>query len=127
MNPQLIIGNVELPRRSNDQYACWEDLLSVQRDMISGRRVIEQRGKGKVWKTFYVSDYLEDSVLRPALAILRSGAPFIATVLPDNADETVTSTFVVESLTQPKLMAFDGATPIWHRLGFTLREERPHE
>lgn len=125
MNPQLIIGNVELPRRSNDQYACWEEQLSVQRDMISGRRVIEQRGK--VWKTSYVSDYLEDGVLRPALAILRSGAPFIATVLPDNADETVTSTFVVESLTQPKLMAFDGATPIWHGLGFTLREERPHE
>ena len=72
------------------------------------------------------SPYLEDSVLRPVLVALRSGAPVMATALPDNSDETITASFVVESLTPPKLLAFDGTTPIWHGLGFTLREERLH-
>lgn len=124
MDPQVVINNYPLPECTNDRYSCWEEPLSVQVDMISGRRVIETRGK--VWKASYAYDYLEDSVLRPVLEALRSGAPVIATVLPDNATETVTSSFVVESVTQPKLLAFDGTTPIWHGLGFVLREEYPH-
>lgn len=126
MNPQIVIGGWPLPECTNDRYSCWEETLSVQRDMISGRRVIEVRG-GKVWKANALYDYLEDTVLRPVLLILRSGAPFIATVLPDNSDETVTSSFVVENITQPKLLAFDGTMPVWHGLGFALREERPHK
>ncbi len=122
---QLIINGVRMPEISRDGYSCWEEDLSVQVDMISGRRVVERRGK--VWKLSASYDYLEDSVLRPALAVLRSSAPFIATVLPDNGSETVTSKFLVESLTPPKLLAFDGETPVWHGLAFTLREERPHE
>ena len=122
---QLIINGVRMPEISRDGYSCWEEDLSVQVDMISGRRVVERRGK--VWKLSASYDYLEDSVLRPALAVLRSSAPFIATVLPDNDSETVTSKFLVESLTPPKLLAFDGETPVWHGLAFTLREERPHE
>lgn len=125
MDPQIIIGGVELPECSNDNYSCWEETLDVQRDMISGRRTIETRGK--VWKASYVSDYLEDGVYRRALEALRSGKPFIATVLPDNSTQTVTSTFVVERVTQPTLLAFDGSTPIWHGLGFILREENPHK
>lgn len=114
-----------MPECSSDNYSCWEEMLSVQVDMINGRRVIEQRGL--VWKMSRTDDYLEDSILRPILADLRSGKPFIATVLPDHSDKTVTSVFVVESLIPPKLLAFDGTTPIWHGLSFTLREERPHD
>lgn len=125
MAPQIIIGGVELPECSNDNYSCWEETLDVQRVMISGRVTIETRGK--IWKASYTSDYLEDGVYRRALAVLRSGKPFIATVLPDNADQTMTSTFVAERLTQPTLLAFDGSAPIWHGLGFVLREERPHK
>lgn len=125
MDPQIIVGNVPLPECTNDRYSCWEEMLSVQADMISGRRVIEQRGK--VWKVSYTYDYLEDGVLRPLLAVLRGDAPIIATVLPDNSTETVTSSFVVESLTPPKLLAFDGTKPVWHGLAFTLREEYPHD
>lgn len=124
MDPFLVIGGWPLPEPPFDQYACWEDMLSVQVDMISGRRVIEQRGL--VWKVSYACDYLEDSVLWAALVVLQSGAPFVATVLPDNSINKVTSSFVVESLTQPKLLALDGPEPIWHGLAFTLREERPH-
>lgn len=118
-------GGLAMPNVSFDQYSCWEDMLSVQVDMISGRRVVEERGL--IWRVSVSYDYLTDSVLRAALAILRSGAPFIASVLPDSRDTPVTSRFLVESLTQPKLLAFDSSKPIWHGLAFALREEEPHD
>lgn len=125
---QIVIGNVKLPEVSRDNYSCWEELLSVQVDMISGRRVIERRGK--VWKVSYSYDYLGENTLRLLLAVLRAGTPVIATVLPDDRDETVTSTFVVESVSNPT-MAFsrrkgDTENAFWHKISFVLREERPH-
>lgn len=124
MEPFLLIGNNPLPHPGNDSYQCPEVQLSVSLDMISGRRVIE--GRGLVYQPSVTYDYLEDSVLRPVLDVLRSGAPFIATVLPDNSDETVTTSFVLESMTNPTVLTFDGTEPIWHGLAFTLREEEPH-
>lgn len=126
---QIRIGDVSLPETSRDKYACWEETLDVQRVMISGRLTIETRGK--VWKSSYSYDYMGNDLLRRALAVLRSGAPFIATVLPDNSDQTVTSTFVVERMSQPT-MAFsrrkgDSKAAFWHNLSFTLREENPHK
>lgn len=121
---QMIIGGVLLPEVSKDQYSCWEEPLSVQLDMISGRRVIETRGK--VWKASYSYDYMGNELMRMALAVLRSGAPFIATVLPDNSDETVTSSFLVETMTNPTFAFSRSGTPFWHNFSFTLREERPH-
>jgi len=125
---QIVMGGRRLPEVSRDNYSCWEENLSVQVDMISGRRVIETRGK--VWKVSYSYDYMGNELMREVLAVLRSGAPFIATVLPDNSDETLTSTFLVESLSPPS-MAFsrrkgDKEAAYWHKLAFTLREERPH-
>ena len=125
MDPLLVIGGWPLPSVDGDNYRCWEDDGVVKVEMISRRVVQEVRG-GKVWWVSYSCDYLPDAELRPVLAVLRSGAPFIATVLPDNSDETVTSTFLADSLTEPKVLAFDGGKPVWHGLAFTLREERPH-
>lgn len=126
---QIILGEVLLPEVSRDQYKCWPEDLDVQLDMISGRRVIETRGR--VWKVSYSYDYMGEELMRRALAVLRSGAPFIATVLPDNSDETVTSKFVTESLSPPS-MAFsrrqgDTEKAFWHKISFVLREERPHD
>ncbi len=125
MDPLLIIGDWPLPHQDGDRYRCWEDDGVVRVEMISRRVTQEVRG-GKLWRGAYACDCLPDTELRPVLAALRSGAPFLATVLPDNSDKTVTSSFVVDSLTEPKVLAFDGAQPIWHGLAFTLREERPH-
>lgn len=93
--------------------------------MISGRRVIESRGK--VWKASYQFDTMGNEKLRQVLAVLRSGAPFLATVLPDISDETVTSTFLVESITQPTFAFEADGKAVWHNLGFTIREEEPHD
>lgn len=118
-------NNLPLPEVSRDKYACWEEMLSVQVDMISGRRVIEQRGK--VWKVSYSYDYMGEVMLRAVLKVLRGDAPFVATVLPDDSDEPVTSTFVVESMSQPTMAFSRRDKAYWHNISFTLREERPHE
>ncbi len=118
-------NNLPLPEVSRDKYACWEEMLSVQVDMILGRRVIEQRGK--VWKVSYSYDYMGEVMLRAVLKVLRGDAPFVATVLPDDSDEPVTSTFVVESMSQPTMAFSRRDKAYWHNISFTLREERPHE
>lgn len=122
---QLVLNGVLLPRSSHDRYACWEEDLSVQVDMISGRRVIESRGK--IWKASYQFDTMGNETLRKVLAVLRSGAPFPATVLPDISDEPVTSTFLVESITQPTFAFEVDGKAVWHNLAFTIREEEPHD
>lgn len=122
---QINLGNLlPLPEVSRDQYRCWEDMLSVQVDMISGRRVMENRGK--IWRVSYSYDYMGNGTMRAALNILRSGAPFVATVLPDNSDTPVTSTFLVESITGPTMAFSRKDNAYWHNISFTLREERPH-
>ena len=118
-------NNLPLPEVSRDKYACWEEMLSVQVDMVLGRRVIEQRGK--VWKVSYSYDYMGEVMLRAVLKVLRGDAPFVATVLPDDSDEPVTSTFVVESMSQPTMAFSRRDKAYWHNISFTLREERPHE
>lgn len=125
---QIILNGILLPQASFDQYACWEEALTRQLDMISGRRVLERIGKKwKVWRAQWACDYLEDEICRPALEVLRSGEPVIASVLPDNGDGMVTASFVVEAVTNPTFLIDDGDRPVWHGLGFTLREEYPHE
>ena len=124
---QIILNGILLPQSSFDRYACWEEDLTRQQDMISGRRVLERIGKKwKVWRAQWAYDYLEDEICRPALEILRSGGPIIASVLPDNGVEMITSSFVVDSITNPTILIDDGGRPVWHGLGFALREEYPH-
>lgn len=124
---QIILNGILLPQASFDKYACWEEALTRQLDMISGRRVLERIGKKwKVWRVRWAYDYLEDETCRPVLATLRSGGPFIASVLPDSADGMVTSSFVAESITEPTFLIDDNGRAVWHGLGFTLREEYPH-
>lgn len=125
MEPFMVIGGWPLPEPPFDSYKCGDEPGVVQVEMINRRIVQEIRG-GNIYRPSCTYDYLEDSVVKPVLAVLRSGAPFLATVPTDNSDTPVTAYFVVESLTDPKLMALDGTKPIWHGLAFTLREERPH-
>lgn len=120
---QINLNGLALPEVSRDRYSCWEEDLSVQVEMISGRVVIESRGK--VWKASYQYDYMGNTLLRLLLAQLRTGAPVMATVLTDSG-ETVTGRFVVESVTQPTFAFSRGGEGLWHNVGFTLREERPH-
>ena len=48
---QIVLNGLPLPQASFDRYACREESLTRQLDMISGRRVLERIGrKWKVWR-----------------------------------------------------------------------------
>ena len=92
--------------------------------MISGRLVEEIRGK--VWRIDYASGQMRDDTTRQLLAALRAKGRKNVAFLPDNGDELLTSSFLVESLTPPTLAFFDGSEPVWTGLAFSLREVKPH-
>lgn len=122
--PFLIIDEIQVPEPDFDGYHAYEDTLREQVPMISGRMVEEARGK--IWRIDYTSSRMSDSETRRVLAALRSKGSRTVAFLPDNGDELIPSTFLLESLTPPVLAFFDGTEPVWTGLGFSLREVKPH-
>ena len=123
---QLILnGQVELPETSRDKYKCYPATLSQQVDMISGRRVLEERGHVQMIEYSY--DYMGNELMRAVLGILRGGTSFPVAYLPDEGDELVTGMFLTESITQPTMAFSKAGVPYWHNFGFTLREVKPHD
>lgn len=125
---QLIIDGITMPEVSKNKYKAEEVPLSVITEMISGRVTIEERGK--VWQitSSYQHLYDPDGTILPSLLNkLRSSRPFLATFLPDNGTELISSTFIVTSLTSPSMSFSAGGIAYWTGLAFTLREEEPHD
>ena len=123
---QLILnGQVELPETSRDKYKCYPATLSQQVDMISGRRVLEERGHVQMIEYSY--DYMGNELMRSVLGILRGGTSFPVAYLPDEGDTLVTGMFLTESITQPSMAFSKSGIPYWHNFGFTLREVKPHD
>lgn len=123
---QLILnGQVELPETSRDKYRCYPATLSQQVDMISGRRVLEERGHVQMIEYSY--DYMGNELMRAVLGILRGGTSFPVAYLPDEGDELVTGMFLTESITQPTFAFSRSGVPYWHNFAFTLREVKPHD
>ena len=123
---QLILnGQVELPETSRDKYKCYPATLSQQVDMISGRRVLEERGHVQMIEYSY--DYMGNELMRAVLGILRGGASFPVAYLPDEGDTLVTGMFLTESITQPTMAFSKAGVPYWHNFAFTLREVKPHD
>jgi len=125
MDQIILEGGIVLPETSRDKYSCYEEDLSVQVQMITGRVVLESRGT--VWRVNYSYDYMGNDLMRQVLAVLRSGRPFLATVLPDKSDQPVTSSFILTQLSQPTFAFSRGGKPYWHNFAFSLREEEPHD
>lgn len=124
MNQITLEGGIVLPETSRDKYSCWEEVLTVDVEMIYPRVVMEERGR--VWRASYSYDYMGNALMRQVLAVLRSGAPFLATVLPDSRDAPVTSRFICTQLTQPTFAFSRSGKPFWHNFSFSIREEEPH-
>lgn len=123
---QLIINNsIYLPQTSRDKYQCYLSPLSTQLDMISGRRVSERRGL--VYIITYSYDYMGNDLMRQLFEVLRSGQAFSVSFLPDGFDELSTSRFLCDSMTNPTFAFSRGGLPLWHNIGFTLREVMPHD
>lgn len=121
---QLIINGLVLPQTSRDKYSCYEEDLGTELEMISGRMVLELRGK--VQRIIWSYDYLGDELCRPLLATLRSGRSFPVSYLPDDGDALLSSTFLKTSLTNPTYAFSRGGKAFWHNIAFELREVYPH-
>lgn len=124
---QIILDGEALPYASGDKYACYEEDLSTLLTMAAKNMVKEVPAKSKVWQVQYSYDYMGNEKCRRVLAILRRTESIIATVLPNNSDETVTTKFFVTSITQPTFAFSRDGVGLWHNLSFTLREVEPHD
>lgn len=122
---QLIINGITLPETSNDKYECYPADLSVQVDMISGRRVSEVRGTVQMIRYRY--DYMGNELMRRLLIALRSGSPLTVQYLPDDSDRMAEGRFWVDQMTQPVYAFSRSGVPYWHNVEFTLREVEPHD
>lgn len=122
---QLIINGILLPETSRDKYQCYPGELSVNVEMISGRMVREVRGHVQyiVWSY----DYMGNALWRQLAQVMRRNTSFTVAYLPDDGDELVSGEFLVESITQPTFAFSRGGVGLWHNVGFTLREVRPHD
>lgn len=122
---QLIINGILLPETSRDKYQCYPGELSVNVEMISGRTVREVRGHVQyiVWSY----DYMGNELWRQLAQVLRSNTSITVAYLPADGDELVSGEFLVESITQPTFAFSRGGVGLWHNVGFTLREVRPHD
>lgn len=122
---QLILNGTNLPETTRGKYKCYEDILSVNLEMASGRMVREVRGK--VYKIEYSYDYMGSVLLNELLAILRSSRPITVQYLADDAEELATGTFWCTGITNPMFAFSRNGTPYWHNVGFVLREVEPHD
>lgn len=121
---QLIIEGVALPTTTRNRYSCYPEKLKQRVDMISGRGTEEVRGEVQIINYSY--GYMGEEKGREVLAVLRKRGTLSVAYLPDDGDELVTSTFLVENLTNPTLLYFRGGVAKWNNIAFTLREVKPH-
>lgn len=120
---QIIIDGVRLPEVSRDNYFCWEDDLSVQVDMISGRRVVETRGK--VWRVSYSYDYMGNACYVKPWPCCDPGSLSSARCCRTIPTKSWCPGFWWSGWTRLKCFSRrDNA--FWHQISFTLREEKPH-
>lgn len=122
---QLIVNGIYLPETSKDKYQCYPGELSVNVEMISGRTVREVRGHVQMITWSY--DYMGNTLWRQLAAVLRGNTSFPVVYLPDDSDTMVSGTFLVDSITQPTFAFPKGGVGLWHNVGFTLREVKPHD
>ena len=99
-----------------------EMYTQVLRDLEEIRQTAERSGR----LVMYAENYIYATPVQRAAQLLRAKGSKAVAFLPENGDELIPSTFLVESLTPPVLAFFDGTDPVWKGLAFSLREVKPH-
>lgn len=124
----LDVGGVAiaLPETRKGAYRAWEEDLSVEAVMISGRMVRELRGV--VWRAAYQYGWFNDADRARVIAACRKGRrePILCSFLPPEGGEMQTSSFFVTACTEPKFMWSAEGAPIWADFSVELREVRCH-
>lgn len=117
---------VALPESIKGGYAVYEEDLTVEVEMISGRLVKELRGT--VWRVNYQYGFFNDADRARVITACRKGRrePILCSFLPPEGGEMQTSTFFVTEFTEPKFMWSREGAPLWADFSVSLREVRPH-
>lgn len=125
----LDVGGVAiaLPESIKGGYRAWEEDLSVDVVMVSGRMVKELTGV--VWRVAYQYGYFNDADRARVLAAIRKGKrePLICSFIPPEGGDMFTSSFWVTSSTEPKFMWSRDGKPLWGDFSLELREVGSHK
>lgn len=118
---------VALPESQKGGYTAYEEDLSVEIEMISGRMVSELRGV--VWRVNYQYGWFNDEDKARVIAASRKGrrTPILCSFLPPERAERITASFFVTDFSEPKFMWSSDGKPLWGDFSLSLREERPHD
>lgn len=117
---------IALPESIKGGYTAYEEDLTVEVEMISGRLVRELRGT--VWMVNYQYGFFSDLDRPRVIQACRKGRKqaIICSFLPPEGGDMITSKFCVTSFTEPKFMWSKEGKPLWGDFSVSLREERPH-
>ena len=133
---QLILDtnglNVEMPESQKKGYSAFEEDLSVEVVMVSGRLTREVRGS--VWRISYQYGFFDNEMKSKVMEACRKGRkqPIRCGFLEPTSEGVLTySDFLVTGLTEPKFMWSNNQNglpvPLWADFGVELREVQPHD
>lgn len=127
---QLILDstgyNIVLPESIKKGYTAYEEDLSEDITMISGRMVREIRGT--VWRVEYQYGFFAEEEKNRVIAACRKGRqqPISCAFLPPDSDTMIVSTFFVTDFKPPSFMWSVDRKPLWADFSVILREVNPH-
>lgn len=123
---------IAMPESIKGGYTAYEDVKTVDLEMIPGNMVKEVRGI--VWRVSYQYGYFTTEMKNRVLAACKKGRvePIICAFLPPDGTELINSEFFVTDFTPPKFMwsAQDKSgdtVPMWADFSLELREVEPHD
>lgn len=125
MDSQLSINGIALPESIGDGYKVYDEILSQNVRMISGKTVQEVRGY--VTTIEYQYGALSDETYKELLPILRSGKTLDVTYTVAETPERQYDRMIVENYSQPKYMFSHGDEPVWLDFGVKLKGVYPHD
>ncbi len=127
---QLILDSggysIRLPESIKKGYTAYEEDLSEDITMISGRMVRELRGV--VWRIEYQYGYFSEEEKNRVISACRKGRqqPITCAFLPPDSDSMIVSKFFVTSFPSPRFMWSADGKPLWADFSIQLREVNPH-
>lgn len=126
MKDFLVINNILIPDMEQDSLTIYEQPLDQTLRMISGRMVIEERGR--IWVIKANFEDIDPDLFRRMTASLRSNwIHNIAFLPPDGGKEVIASRFVLTQQPAPALRSWQDEYPAWASLSYTFEEEEPHD
>lgn len=126
MKDFLVINNILIPDMEKDSLTIYEQPLDQSLRMISGRMVIEERGR--IWVIKANFEDIDTQLLQELTASLKSNwIHNIAFLPPDGGKNVISSRFVLTQQPTPALRSWQDEYPAWASLSYTFEEEEPHD